>query len=164
MSESVRLRAGLPADLEQMLRVRALADCAFRGIAAMTLADDARTRRYLALADAFSMVAERRTDLAGFATAMNGWAGDDAATVSPGLCHLGMVFVAPNHWGRGIGAQLVAAMLSAARIRGYDRAQLWTQTGNLRAQRLYIGQGFIRTDRSKKNEHDETIELYTRSL
>jgi ribosomal protein S18 acetylase RimI-like enzyme len=162
--DSLRLRAGTAADLERIVRVRAQADCAFRRIATMAQADELRTRRYLALPDAFSVVAEKDTDLAGFATAMHGWSDDSASALNPSLCHLGMVFVAPSYWGRGIGAQLVGAMLHAARKRGYDRAQLWTQTFNLRAQRLYLGQGFARTGRSKQDEHGDTIELYARSL
>ena len=70
------------------------------------------------------------------ALAMQGLADDGAGPPIPGLCFISMVFVLPDHWGRRIGGKLVEAVLTAARSRGYDRAQLWTHTNNLRAQQL----------------------------
>jgi ribosomal protein S18 acetylase RimI-like enzyme len=62
------------------------------------------------------------------------------------------VYVAPDRWGLGIGRALVDAVLVEARARGYDHAQLWTQTDNVRARRLYIGCGFVPSGREKLDD------------
>ena len=49
-----------------------------------------------------------------------------------------MVFVAPERWGEGIGAKLVAAAVAEARVRGFERAKLWTHAdADERVRRLY---------------------------
>ena len=76
-----------------------------------------------------------------------------------------MIFVAPRRWGEGIGRRLVEAVLDEARSAGYDRVQLWTQTDNPRAQRLYESRGFIATGRRKYEEElEEQIMHYARLL
>lgn len=71
-----------------------------------------------------------------------------------------MVFVAPDHWGRGLGGSLVDALLAEAQSRGYDRIQLWTQADNARARRLYEGRDFRPSGRRK----EELIVHYQRTL
>jgi len=74
------------------------------------------------------------------------------------------VFVAPERWGTGLGGEMVEAVLSEARSRGYDRARLWTHADNTRAQRLYENHGFRRTGREKQDDLGETIARYARRL
>ena len=92
-----------------------------------------------------------------------GLADDGAGPPVEGLCHVSMVFVAPDYWGRGIGGRLVDALLPEARSRGYDRAQLWTQSDNMRARRLYEGRCFVPSGR-EKYEFGERIVHYQRAL
>jgi GNAT superfamily N-acetyltransferase len=86
------------------------------------------------------------------ALGMQGLGDDGAGPPIPGLCHISAVFVAPERWGEGIGRALVNAILSRARKRGYERSQLWTQTDNERASRLYEDAGFVRSGREKDHK------------
>lgn len=83
---------------------------------------------------------------------------------SPGLCHVSLVFVAPDAWGQGIGARLMDALLEEARLRGYTRSQLWTHETNLRARRLYASRGFALTGDREVNRAGETIMRFERLL
>jgi 8-oxo-dGTP pyrophosphatase MutT (NUDIX family)/ribosomal protein S18 acetylase RimI-like enzyme len=76
---------------------------------------------------------------------------DDARSEQhvPGLAHVSSVATSPTRWGQGLGRQAVRAVLSLAVRRGYARAQLWTQTGNLAAQRAYEREGFTRSGRER---------------
>jgi GNAT superfamily N-acetyltransferase len=58
---------------------------------------------------------------------------------------------------------LIDALLPEARSRGYDRAQLWTQSDNARARGLYEGRGFAPSGR-EKDEFGERIVHYQRAL
>ena len=82
----------------------------------------------------------------------------------PGRCHLSFVYVQSGRWGEGIGGQLVDAALTEARRRGYDQIQLWTQETNVRARRLYSSRGFVRTERTKLDDHGDEIAFWTRPL
>lgn len=90
-------------------------------------------------------------------------ADDGAGPPVEGLCHVSMVFVAPDHWGEGLGGRLVDALLVEARLRGYERVQLWTQADNARGRRLYVGRGFRPSGREKA-EFGELIVHYQRTL
>ena len=79
------------------------------------------------------------------------------------LCHVSMVFVASDRWGEGLGGRLVDALLEEMRKRGFWGAQLWTQTDNARARRLYEGRGFLPSGR-EKDESGERIMHYRRVL
>ena len=102
--------------------------------------------------------------ISGMAVGMQGLADDGAGPPIEDLCHVGAVFVAPDRWGAGLGGELVGAVLSEARSRGYGRAQLWTHAGNTRAQRLYENRVFRRTSREKEDDLGETIVHYERWL
>jgi len=102
--------------------------------------------------------------ISGMAVGMQGLADDGAGPPIQDLCHVGAVFVAPGRWGAGLGGELVEAVLSEARSRGYGRAQLWTHADNTRAQRLYENRGFRRTGRGKEDDLGETIVHYERWL
>jgi GNAT superfamily N-acetyltransferase len=88
---------------------------------------------------------------------------DGAGPPIEGLCHVSMVFVAPDRWGEGLGGRLVDALLEEVRGRGYDRAQLWTQTENVRARRLYERRGFRPSGR-EKDDLGERIAHFQRAL
>ena len=90
--------------------------------------------------------------------------GTPATSCPAGLCILQMVFVAPGHWGEGIGGRLVDAAVAQARSRGYGRAQLWTHAADSRARRLYEGHGFVDSGRQEIGELGEPIVQYERAL
>jgi len=113
--------------------------------------------------EAFLLVAEDAGDVVGMALGTQGLADDGAGPPVRGLCHVSMVFVAPDYWGIGLGGRLVDALLPEARSRGYDRVQLWTQFDNVRARRLYEGRGFVPSGR-EKDEFGERIVHYQRAL
>lgn len=68
-------------------------------------------------------------------------AGGDEAT-----CELRKMYFYPEVRGRGVGRELLARCLDAARARGYTRCYLETLTGMDAAQRLYASFGFRRLD------------------
>lgn len=110
------------------------------------------------------IVADDAGEVVGMAVGMQGLADDGAGPPVDGLCHISMVFVAPDRWGEGIGRQLIAATLDEARRRGFDRTQLWTHADNGRAQRLYEGHGLRRSGREKDDDLGERIVHYERDL
>src|SRR5690242_5865108 len=74
-----------------------------------------RTRRSLAAADAFVLVAEDDGRIVGLGVGRQGRADDGAGPPVAGLCHVAMMCVAPERWGCGIGRKIVDATLDAAR-------------------------------------------------
>jgi GNAT superfamily N-acetyltransferase len=112
--------------------------------------------------DAFLVIAEDAGAVVGMALAMQGLADDGAGPPVPGLCFIGMVFVAPDRWGQGIGGRIVDSVLAEVWSRGYGRAQLWTHASNERAQRLYESRGFRRTGREQDHELGDRIVQYER--
>jgi GNAT superfamily N-acetyltransferase len=64
----------------------------------------------------------------------------------PGLAHVSAVFVAPDHWRRGIARALLQRAEAAMRKQGYERAQLWTLEGSP-AEQLYAALGWERDGR-----------------
>ena len=74
-----------------------------------------------------------------------------------------VLFVASDRWGEGLGGRLVVALLEEMTKRGFWGAQLWTQTDNARARRLYEGRGFLPRGR-EKDESGERIMHYRRVL
>jgi GNAT superfamily N-acetyltransferase len=100
----------------------------------------------------------------GMACGMDVRADDGAGAPIPGLCHLSLVYVAPDRWGQGIGGLILDAALDEARVRGFDRIQLWTQATNERAQRLYRSRGFEPTDRTMLDHRSELIAHWSRRL
>jgi len=75
-----------------------------------------------------------------------------------------MVFVAPEHWGGGIGGKLLAAAHAEARTRGFERVKLRTHADDERVRWLYEGHGFGRTRVWLVRESGEPIVLYERAL
>jgi ribosomal protein S18 acetylase RimI-like enzyme len=124
------IRHGKPADVEPAVAVWLAANTARRGGPPPQPGQEARARGHVSNPDAFLLVADDAGEVVGMALGEQALS-DDGPPVK-GLCHVSMVFVVPDYWGRGIDA-----LLPEARSRGYDRAQLWTQSDNARARRLY---------------------------
>jgi ribosomal protein S18 acetylase RimI-like enzyme len=123
----------------------------------------ARTRGRVGDPGAFLFVADDAGEIVGMALGEQALSDDGAGPPVPGVCHVSMVFVAPERWGEGIGGRLVDALIAEARFRGYDGAQLWTHSDNARARRLYEGRGFEPSGREKA-DFGELIVHYRRAL
>ena len=158
------VRRGGPADFGPAVEVwRAANEARMGGQASPPPVQLERLQAALRDPASFLFVADEG-GISGMAVGMQGLADDGAGPPIQGLCHVGAVFVAPGRWGAGLGAELVEAVLSEARSRGYGRAQLWTHADNTRAQRLYENRGFRRTGRGKEDDLGETIVHYERWL
>ena len=73
-----------------------------------------------------------------------------------------MVFVHPDIWGRGMGGQLLQGLHERASDRGWDRKTLWTRASNLRAGRLYEGQGYRTSGRQNTLGDGDSILQFER--
>jgi ribosomal protein S18 acetylase RimI-like enzyme len=109
-------------------------------------------------------VAEAAGAVVGGVIGMQARADDGKGAPEPGLCHISMVFVAPDRWRQGIGARLLEALVTEARARGYGRVQLWTDTGNHQAQALFQRAGLRRTGREKLDDAGTPTVQYAASL
>ena len=157
------IRRGEPADVESAVAVWLAANAARRGGLPPRPEQEARARGHVGNPAAFLLVADVAGEVVGMALGEQALSDDGTGPPVEGLCHVSMVFIAPEYWGRGIGGRLVDALLTQARSRGYDRAQLWTQSDNARARRLYEGRGFAPSGR-EKDEFGERIVHYRRAL
>ena|SRR5579872_38824 len=52
------------------------------------------------------------------------------------------LYMDPEHWGRGVGALLLAEAQARLDARGCSSAELWVLAGNTRAQRFYESHGW----------------------
>jgi GNAT superfamily N-acetyltransferase len=84
-------------------------------------------------------------EVVAMALAEPGCAEHGAGAVIPGYGHVSMVFVHPDLWGQGVGRQLLQGLHERASERGWSRTTLWTRVSNVRARRLYEGQGYRRS-------------------
>lgn len=109
--------------------------------------------------DALVVIAEENDHVVGMALAEPGCADDGAGSPLPELCHISMVFVHPDHWGKAIGAELLTAVAEAAEKGGYKMLQLWTGQSNERALRLYQRCGFNLTGRTKSLGAELVLQL-----
>jgi ribosomal protein S18 acetylase RimI-like enzyme len=160
----IAIRAAEPEDVEPAIAVWRAANTARRGGCPVPAEQEARVRGIVAKRDGFLLVAADAGAVVAMGLGLQGLADDGAGPPIPGLCHVAMVFVAPDRWGRGVGGQIVDALLAAARARGYRRAQLWTHADNVRAQRLYERRGFAPSGRRKADDLGEEIVHYERAL
>jgi ribosomal protein S18 acetylase RimI-like enzyme len=150
-------------DIEPVVAVWLAANSARREGLTPGARQAARARGHVSNPGAFLLVADNAGDVVGMAIGTRGLADDGAGPPVEGLCHVSMVCVAPAYWSRGIGGRLVDALLEEARSRDYYRAQLWTQSDNARARRLYEGRGFVPSGR-EKDEFGERIVHYRCAL
>ncbi|WP_370542195.1 GNAT family N-acetyltransferase [Amycolatopsis sp. FDAARGOS 1241] len=109
-----------------------------------------RVREKLADPAAVVLVAVSGGVVVGMVVAEEGRAGDGGGPVEPGLCHVSMVFVRPEWWGRGVGTAVLGALRERAAGLGYGRLQLWTGAANQRALGLYRRVGFRASGRSRE--------------
>ncbi len=160
----VLVRLGGAVDIEPSVAVWRAASSARRGGRPVSSERETRVRSSLQKPDALLIVADDEGEVVGMALGMQGLADDGTGPPVPGLCFVSMVFVAPDHWGKGLGGSILDAVFSEARSRGYTRAQLWTHADNLRAQRLYEGRGFRRSGREMRDDRGELIVQYELTL
>lgn len=157
------IRRGGPEDIEPAVGVWFAANTERRGGVPPRPEQEARARGHVDRPGAVLLVADDDGEIVGMAVGEQALSGEGTGPPVEGLCHVSMVFVAPERWGGGLGGRLVDALLEEVRGRGYDRAQLWTQTENVRARRLYERRGFRPSGR-KKDEFGERIVHFERAL
>ena len=158
MGEAV-IRRGGATDVEPAVAVWAVANAARREGVPPRPEQAERARGHVDDPEAVLFVADDAGEVVGMALGEQALSDDGSGPPVDGLCHVSMVFVAPDRWGEGLGGRLVDALLEEIRRRGYERAQLWTQRGNARARRLYEGRGFRPSER-EKDEFGERIVHY----
>jgi ribosomal protein S18 acetylase RimI-like enzyme len=156
MGEAV-IRRGGATDVEPAVAVWAVANAARRE--GVPPRPEQAERGHVDDPEAVLFVADDAGEVVGMALGEQALSDDGSGPPVDGLCHVSMVFVAPDRWGEGLGGRLVDALLEEVRRRGYERAQLWTQMGNARARRLYEGRGF-RPSEGEKDEFGERIVHY----
>lgn len=86
-----------------------------------------------------ALVAERDGRIAGFV--LGGRARDDDAQLGV-TAEILAIYVAPERWNSGAGAQLMQAALAVLRNQGFHEVTLWVLRGNARARRFYELAGF----------------------
>jgi GNAT superfamily N-acetyltransferase len=64
----------------------------------------------------------------------------------PGMAHLWQLFVLPAWWGRGVAPMLHEAGIEEMRAQGYERARLFTPSGQVRARAFYERRGWTGHD------------------
>jgi GNAT superfamily N-acetyltransferase len=103
--------------------------------------EEAHLRHLLADPDVWSRVAEIDGRIVGQIMLVPA---DRAARPvdEPGLIHLRNLFVDKAHWGGGLATALHAASVDAARERGYLAMRLFVATGQQRARRFYVREGW----------------------
>jgi GNAT superfamily N-acetyltransferase len=102
---------------------------------------DARAARWRAgLADgtASALVAEDEEGIYGWATVGRSRDPDGGEAVG----ELWGLYLAPSHWGRGLGRELHDAALDELQAQGFSEATLWVLASNARARRFYQRQGW----------------------
>ena len=140
------VRLGEPEDIEAAVDIFARSSAerrARRGPAAQAAVDE--TRATLRSADTWFFIAVDDGTPVGMAALMPSRENQGTGDPIPGVCHLGLLFVAPERWGEAIGAFLLDAVIADASGRGFDRLDLVTHDDNERAHRLYRSRGFERT-------------------
>jgi SAM-dependent methyltransferase len=146
---------GTPVDAGAAYRVWDEANTARRGGESAPNDDHERVRGYLGAGSGFLVMAEE--DDRAIAVAFGGQAREDdgAGPPIPGLCHVSLVMVVPDRWGEGLGGLVTERVTAEARLRGFDRVQLWTHEDNVRSRALYRRLGFTETGQRKPSETGE---------
>jgi ribosomal protein S18 acetylase RimI-like enzyme len=157
------IRQGGPADVEPAIAVWVAANEARREGVLPRPEHEARARGHVDNPEAVLFVADDAGEVVGMALGEQALSDDGRGPPVEGLCHVSMVFVAPDRWDEGLGGRLVDTLLEEVREKGFQAAQLWTQTDNARARRLYERRGFLPSGR-EKDESGERIMHYRRAL
>ena len=147
----VTVRLGEPDEFRAGVEVWKAANHARLGRPLAT-SHERRVRHYEGAEGFFFVVAEDDGEVIGGAIGMQARADDGAGPPERGLCHISLVFVAPDRWRQGIGTRLLDVLMTKARARGYERVQLWTDADNHRAQALFERSGLRRTGREKLDD------------
>ena len=159
----VTVRLGGPGEFEAGVAVWKAANQARLG-GPLAASHELRVRSYQDAQGFFFVVAEDEGEVVGGAIGMQARANDGEGPAEPGVCHVSMVFVAPDRRRQGIGSLLLEALMAEARARRYDRAQLWTDADNHPAQALFEGAGLRRTGREKVDDAGTPTVHYAGSL
>jgi ribosome-associated protein YbcJ (S4-like RNA binding protein)/GNAT superfamily N-acetyltransferase len=92
--------------------------------------------------------------LRGFALGEPGRAGDGEGELVPGLLHVSMVFVHPDHQRQGVGSALVEALADEAWGQGYRQLSLWSTSPE-----FYEACGLERTGRTQELQAGTAVQL-----
>jgi GNAT superfamily N-acetyltransferase len=85
-------------------------------------------------------------------------AGGGNGHVIPGTSFLNLIYVLPDHWGKGIGGTTLDAVIDEAAQRGGHQIYLWTHKHqNERAHRLYQSRRFARIGRTSYDISGKSI-------
>jgi GNAT superfamily N-acetyltransferase len=139
----LRLRPASEEDLDGLALLVARANATYREWAGSdwkppgVAHERSRWRERFDDAAAWNVVAVSRRDVLGCASFTDARLDEGRGRKIAQIAHLSRMFVAPEHWGRGIGSLLLDQAVEEMRRRGYERAQLFTPTGNRRARRFY---------------------------
>lgn len=94
----------------------------------------------------WAVVAEHRDRILGHASYRPGLTLGEPSEPVAGLAHLWQLFVAPEAWGTGLAARLLAAAVDAARGEGYERMRLLVAAQQARARAFYRREGFMEVE------------------
>ena len=97
------IRRGGAEDIEPAVAVWLAANTARREGLTPRAEQAARARGHVSNPEAFLLIAEDAGDVVGMALGVQALSDDGARAPVRGLCHVSMVFVAPDYWGRGLG-------------------------------------------------------------
>lgn len=161
LGHAVTVRPGTAADVEDALTVWHAAKTRWHGRSPREGGDGGQKRRRLAGPGTFFLVAQSAENgVIGLAAGLSGRRDGGTGSTVPGLCHISMVAVHPEHWRTGVGGQLVQVLLRHGLDLGYDRFQLYTQVDNVPARRLYEGMSFTSTGRTATSGEGERLVQY----
>lgn len=79
-------------------------------------------------------------------------------------CHLYRIYVAPEHWGRGIGGALLDRAEAVARERAFERLELSVMAANERALGFYEAHGFDRVGTTHDDDMGVQVHEYEQRL
>jgi GNAT superfamily N-acetyltransferase len=110
--------------------------------------DPERFARLLEGSDPRALVVEADGSVAGYSV----FGANRDPDAAPGVGELRTLFVAPSHWGRGLGSALMAAVLDELAAMGYHGVTLWSFADNHAANRFYEQRGFSRDGAERTEE------------
>jgi GNAT superfamily N-acetyltransferase len=122
----------------------------------------ARVKDKLAEPDALVLLASAGDEVLGMALAEPGRDQDGHGARLEELCHISLVFVHPDYWGRRLGLLLLEGISGHANKQGYAHLQVWTGESNDRAQHLYRRAGFTASGRTFQLDSGEPVLHFVR--